>query len=399
VFRRLFIVNILYHHRTRGKGAEGAHILGMVRAFRELGHIVYIVSPPGTDLDEGQANLHSLKDPKKKILRKVSVSFPEVFFELLEILYNVFAFVQMIFLMRKKKIGFVYERYALFSIAGILLSRIYGIPIILEVNDSAVVERNRKVLFFKIASRMEQWIFYHASNIITVSGVFKEIVVGRGIDEKKIFVTPNAIDPHDFTVSTEARRLVRKQYQLHGKIVVGYVGGFSYWHRLDFLADIIAELTEIYPNIHCMLVGDGANRLFLSQYVRKMGVKKHFTFTGKCNHKQVAKYISAMDITILPDANRYCSPLKLFEYMAMGKPVLAPRLPNVNEILTPGVNGVLFERGKKEDLEKKLSEIIENVELRRNLGNNARRTVYEKHLWIQNAREIIRICKDLGTNL
>ena len=390
-------MNILYHHRTRGKGAEGAHILGMVRAFRELGHTVYVVSPPGTELDEGQADLHSLKDSKKEISRKVSVSFPEVFFELLEILYNVFAFFQMIFVMRKKKIDFVYERYALFSIAGILFSRIHGIPILLEVNDSAVVERIRKVLFSKIASRIEQWIFYHASSIITVSGVFKEIVVGRSIKEKKVFVTPNAIDPHDFTVSKDARRLVRKQYQLHGKIVVGYVGGFSVWHRLDFLADTIAELTAIHPNIHCLLVGDGVNRPFLSQYVRKMGVEEHFTFTGKCYHNQVAKYISAMDITILPDANRYCSPLKLFEYMAMGKPVLAPRLPNVNEILTPGVNSVLFEQGEKEDLEKRLSEIIENKELRQNLGNNARRTVYEKHLWIHNARKIIRICKDLGT--
>ena len=397
MFGQLFIVNILYHHRTRGKGAEGTHILGMVRAFRELGHTVHFVSPPGTELED-QANLQSLKDPKKEVLRKVSASFPEVFFELLEILYNVFAIFQMIFVMRKKKIDFIYERYALFSIAGILFSRIHGIPILLEVNDSAVVDRNRKVLFLRIASRIERWIFNHASSIITVSAVFKEIVVGRGVEEKKIFVTPNAVDPHNFTISMNARHLVRKQYQLHGKIVVGYVGGFANWHRLDFLADTIAELTAIYPNIHCLLVGDGVNRPFLSQYVKKMGVAEHFTFTGKCYHNQVAEYISAMDITILPDANCYCSPLKLFEYMAMGKPVVAPRLPNVNEILTPGVNGVLFEQGEKEDLEKRLSEIIENEELRRNLGKNARGTVYEKHLWIHNARKIIRICKDLGTD-
>jgi glycosyltransferase involved in cell wall biosynthesis len=390
-------VNILYHHRTRGQDVERVHILGMVRAFRELGHTVYIVSPPGTDLDgEEGMDLHSLKGGKNEIWRRVSVHLPEVFFELIEILYNAFAFAQMVFVTRKKKIDFVYERYALFSFTGVLFSKTHRIPILLEVNDSAIVERNRKVFFFKIARRIEQWIFYHASGIITVSNVFKKIVITQGGEKERTFVTQNAIDPHDFTISVNERNLIRKQYQLHEEMVIGYVGGFSYWHKLEFLLDAIANLIEIYPNIHCFLIGDGVTRPLLVEKAKKMGIEGHFTFTGKCQHIQIAAHISAMDIAILPDANGYCSPVKLFEYMAMGKPVLAPRLPNVNEILTSGLNGILFAPGDREDLERCLSEIIDNEELRRNLGSNARRTVYEEHLWIHNARRIIRICGDLG---
>ena len=149
-------MNILYHHRTRGKDVERVHILGMVRAFRKLGHEVHIASPPGTDLDEDKAKLHSLKSKNNEIWRKVSVHVPEVFFELIEILYNAFAFVRIISVTRKKKFKLIYERYALFSFAGVLFSRLQGIPIFLEVNDSAVVERNRKVFFGKIARRIDR---------------------------------------------------------------------------------------------------------------------------------------------------------------------------------------------------------------------------------------------------
>ena len=391
-------MDILYHHRTRGEGVERVHILGMVRAFRKLGHGVRFVSPPGLNMD-GEFPVSSFKrNGGNGFWRFISRFFPEFLFEFLEVFYNLFAFAQMLSVTREKKIDFIYERYALFSFAGVLFSKMQGIPILLEVNDSAIVKRNRKIFFRKIACRIEQWAFCHASGIITVSCVFKKIIADQGVEEKRIFVTPNAIDPHNFIISMNERNLIRKQYQLRGKMVIGYIGGFFNWHRLDFLMDTITNLISTYPNIHCLLVGDGVTRPILVENAKKMCIEQHFTFTGKCHHNQIAAHISAMDISILPHANYYCSPVKLFEYMAMGKPVFAPRLPNVSEILTTGLNGILFEPGDKEDLEKKLVKVIENEELRRILGNNARRTVYEKHLWVHNARKIVQICKDLGTD-
>jgi glycosyltransferase involved in cell wall biosynthesis len=391
-------MDILYHHRTRGEGVERVHILGIVRAFRELGHEISFVSPPGIDMDGECPDLSFKRNGGNGCWRFINRFFPEVLFEFLEVFYNLFAFAQMISVTRKKEFDFIYERYALFSFAGILFSKMKGIPILLEVNDSAVVKRNRTIFFRKIACRIEQWAFCHSSGIITVSCVFKKIIADQGVEEKRIFVTPNAVDPRNFIINMNERNLIKKQYQLHGKMVIGYVGGFFNWHRLNFLMDTITNLISTYPNIHCLLVGDGVTRPILAENARKMGVERHFTFTGKCRHNQIAAHISAMDISILPDANDYCSPVKLFEYMAMGKPVFAPRLPNVSEIITSGRNGILFEPGDKEDLEKKLAKVIENEELRRNLGDSARRTVYEKHLWIHNARKIVRICKDLETD-
>lgn len=389
-------MNIIYHHRTRGEYVERVHILGMARAFKKLGHDVKIVSPPGVNPDKERTVLDSRESQRNGFWRFISLYFPEAIFEMLEVFYNLLASLRLIAVTRGKKVDLIYERYALFSFAAVFLSRKLGIPIILEVNDSASVKRIRNLFFLETANRIEQWVFSHASLVVTVSEALRKIIIARGVEEKKVIVTPNAVDPDDFTMSVERKGLIARRYKLHEKIVIGYVGGFTYWHRLELLLDIIANLIEIFPNIHCLLVGDGVSRPSLTEKVRELGLEKYFTFPGKCRHNQIAAYISAMDITILPHSNDYCSPVKLFEYMALGKPVLAPRLPNVKEIIIPSVNGVLFEPGSKKDLENKLIIMIEDSKLRRNLGRNAIRTVCEKHLWIHNARKIMQICGSLG---
>ena len=98
-----------------------------------------------------------------------------------------------------------------------------------------------------------------------------------------------------------------------------------------------------------------------------------------------------MDIAILPHANEYCSPVKLFEYMAMGKAIIAPRLANIEEILTEGTNGMFFEPENRTQLGNALIRLIEDQEQRKQLGRNARQTVYKKHLWIHNAQRIVDI--------
>jgi len=385
-------MNILYHHRTRGQEVERVHIMGVVKALRQLGHQVTIVSPPGANPDKPSSNVQFAHAKKRTGWNFVSRYVPEFLFEFLEICYNLYAYVQMKSVMKNHKIAFIYERYALFGFAGVLLAKRYKTPILLEINDATFVERVRKLKCRRLAAKIERWVFSKASGLITISSAFKKMIVNvTSIPDANIWVAPNAINPDNFNLHQTDGQSVRARYRLNDEVVIGYVGGFVHWHRVDYLVEVIARLIPQYPNIRCFLIGDGVSRASLEEYITQENINHYFVFTGRLPHEQVPKYIAAMDIAVIPDSNKYGSPVKLFEYMAMGKAVVAPRLAPMEDVLTEGIDGMLFEPKNKEQLKKLLAALIEDSEKRVWLGQNARRTVYKKHLWVHNAQQIIDI--------
>jgi glycosyltransferase involved in cell wall biosynthesis len=356
---------------------------------------VVFVSPPWVDVEDGSTHVKPIAGKGKRFWDYTSQFLPAIFFEFLELSYNIYAYFAIKAVLRRSNIDMIYERYALFSFAGFLAAKKYGTPLLLEVNDSAVVERRRSLICRRLAQKIEQWVFIHALGIITISNMFKKIIVGEGVKPIKVEVMHNAIDPKLFHVDAFCRSNLREEFHLVNKVVIGYTGGFAHWHQLPFMVDVIAELVIEHPQLHCILVGDGPDRPSLLEYVKKRGITKHFSFVGTKPHNQIPGLISAMDIALLPNCNDYCSPVKVFEFMAMGKAVVAPKLPNLEEILTNGFNGFLFEPQNKRDLIDSLSHLVKDEETRQCLGRNARQTVYQKHLWINNAKEVVRFYRKL----
>jgi len=169
-------MNVLYHHRTRGKGAEGAHIKGIVTAFRKLGHKVTLSSIYNVDPTKPveKESFHSNEQIEKKSLKhkvlELTKYMPEFVFETLELLYNVIAIRQVRNELKIEKPTFIYERYSLFMFATVWYAKKRNIPMILEVNDSALVERVRHLLFKKLACKIEQWTFQNATGLVFISG-------------------------------------------------------------------------------------------------------------------------------------------------------------------------------------------------------------------------------------
>lgn len=389
-------MNVLYHHRTRGQEVERVHITGIVKALRQLGHQVTIVSPPGGDPDKSSPKIQALCSQKRTGWDFVSHWFPELLFELLEICYNLYAYIRMRFCMKNHRIDFIYERYALFGFAGVLLARKHKLPILLEINDSTFVERVRKLRCRALAAKIERLVFSEASGLITISSAFKKTIISKtDTPGTSIWCIPNAIDPEKFDSYQSDGQQIRDRYRLSDRTVIGYIGGFVHWHRIDYLIEAVAELIPHYPNICCLLVGGGASQASLQEYITQKNIQLYFVFTGRIPHENIPEYIAAMDITVIPHSNDYGSPMKLFEYMAMGKPVVAPRLAPIEDIVTEGIDGALFKPGNKDQLKDTLTTLIEDFERRVWLGENARRTVCEKHLWIHNAQKIIDIYHNL----
>ena len=184
-----------------------------------------------------------------------------------------------------------------------------------------------------------------------------------------------------------------KVIDLEGKLVLGFTGFVRSWHRLDRVLRVIAEHPD--ENWHLFLAGDGPDRPRLEAMARELGVSDRMTVTGIVERDKIPEMVQRFDIALQPDVVAYASPLKMFEYMELAKPILAPDTENIREILVDNCNALLFEL-TDECFARKLTRLCENPELRQTLGLAARNAVVEQQLyWDSNAERIVAIFKEL----
>ena len=377
-------MNILYHHRTRGRDVEKVHILGVVNGLKKLDHKVFMLSPPGVSIDEVEKNKKA-DMPWSKIARKL----PEFVFELMEIFYNFIAYYKIIKIYKKNKIDGIYERYFLFSFATVLFAQRNKIPLILELNDASFIDRVRKLKMKRLAAFIEKYTFNKADALIAVSSQFKNMLMSRGISAEKIFVIHNAVNPEAFSKDISGLT-IREKYGVKDKIIVGFIGSMVPWHGLHSLIECARDLGKNQDNLFFMLVGDFKNLSRESLQLAR-SLNDHIILTGKVLHDNIPDYIAAMDIAIMPNSNSYGSPMKIFEYMAMGKAVIAPDLGPLREIIKHGENGLLIKPGDMEDIKEKISYLASNRQIREKLGQNALEYVLNNHTWDINSKKIAEI--------
>lgn len=392
-------MKILYHHRTRGRGVESVHICGVTRALEELGHQVDLLSFPGAhpkcsgrQTDSGRA--HSLLT---RLFNWFTARLPEFMFELSELGYNLIAMLRMGRRLRRLRPDLVYERYALFMFAGVWLACRYRIPIVLEINDSALVERVRPLFFQGLARRTERWAFRHCSGLVFVSGRFRTEAAEAYGDLVPWTISPNAADARLFVPSPTARADVRREFGIESKVVCGYVGAFVHWHGIDWFVREIAPALKGHPELVLLLVGDGRLYEEVRAFVRDAALDDKVIFSGRVQHAQVARLIAAMDFAVLPDSNTYGSPMKLFELMAMGIGVVAPDFEPLTEVIDDGRIGWLFPaRARRACIERVLEVCADRVAQQR-VGAAARAYVVHNRQWTNNARQLIELYEQVKT--
>jgi glycosyltransferase involved in cell wall biosynthesis len=319
--------------------------------------------------------------------------------ELRNLFYNLRLYEKALDDLRSRRVDFIYERYTLFSFAGIRLARALDVPHILEVNAPLAYEqeKTRGLEMKEFAREAERRIFRETDRVIVVSRRLQEFVASCGVPASRIHVLPNAVDPSRF-VSADDGKAIRVRYHLHGKRVIGFVGSLKPWHGTETLLEAFRALYATAPNTHLLIVGDGPKREGLEQYARSNGLNGAVTFTGNVPYDDIPHYIATMDITVapyIPNENFYYSPIKIFEYMVMGKPVVAGRIGQVEELIADGETGVLFEPGNVGQLTAALARLTDDVQLCRHLGEKASAWVQKERTWDNNAREVIAIAQEL----
>jgi len=175
--------------------------------------------------------------------------------------------------------------------------------------------------------------------------------------------------------------------------VVGFVGSLSKRQGLETLLRAVNELR--YLDLCLLLVGRGEKEIKLKMYVKEYKLENHVIFTGEVPYSEIPAYIASMDIAILPDTSLYASPVKIFEYMAMSKAIIAPRKGQVEEVIKDGEEGILVKPGSKEELKKAILKLYKDKELREKMGKKAREKVEKSYTWRHNAEKIIKIFESI----
>jgi len=388
-------MRILYHHRTRGQGAEGVHIREIADALRKLGNEVYILSPPGVYIEHAEAN----SKPGRRWLKNVYNLLPQSVLEILRLSYNLFAYFRLKKALREYRIDLLYERYAFLTWVGPYIARKCRIPIILEVNEASGLDQVTGQVLVGLATKVERKIFRMVDFIIVVSDFLKQHIQRMGINGNKVYVMPNAVNLELFNpdnIPDNIKEDLRKRLNIGNKVVLGFVGALTSWNNIEFLIDIFKDVSRERPDVHLLLVGDGPLKGELERKVHQEGLRDIITFAGRVRYEDVPKFIHIMDICIIPESNKYRSPMKLFEYMAMAKPVVAPRLEPIEKIVVNDVNGLLFDLGDRGSLKRAVMALLEDAPKRKKMGEVARKTVEENHSWENNAKGIVKIYGSLG---
>jgi glycosyltransferase involved in cell wall biosynthesis len=288
---------------------------------------------------------------------------------------------------------FIYQRYSRFNWTGVLLSMATGLPLLLEFNGSEVwISRHWDPIGLRwLLKRFERLNLRAADLIFVVSEAQRRSLIDSGFDSGKIICNPNGVDEHEFRPEVGGAAIRRSLGIESERTVVGFIGTFGPWHGAPVLAEA-ARLINPKSRFHFLFMGDGDERAKTESIIRTSGVSA--TFTGRLSREKVPAYLDSCDLLAAPHVHPsdgsefFGSPTKLFEYMAMAKPVVASRLGQIAEVIVGGENGLLVDPGDRVQLARAIEKLAQDSQLRRRLGANARSTVVELYTWKRNAARV-----------
>jgi glycosyltransferase involved in cell wall biosynthesis len=283
------------------------------------------------------------------------------------------------------RVDWVYERFASFQALGMPFQR-HGVPWILETNgpfyEEAKAER-KSMLLTGFARKVELEAYRQCNVLICVSPTLKGIVCAEaGVEASKIIVVPNGVDTDLFDPQKYRAKRVFDSF------TVGFVGGLLAWQGLDLLLQAIAELRdERGIAINLVVVGDGLMRKPWENLTQSLRLGKQVRFVGRVNGDDVPSYVAGMDVGYsgqvqLQSGSMYHSPLKIYEYMAMAKPVLASAFDDARRIIRQNETGFLFAAGSRQDLKRALVSVYEARNRIASMGLAARSEIIAHHSWV-----------------
>ncbi|XAL98211.1 glycosyltransferase family 4 protein [Phycisphaeraceae bacterium D3-23] len=298
--------------------------------------------------------------------------------------------------------GMVYQRYSLNNYTGLRLAVERSLPLVIEFNGSETwIARNWSggpLRYERIAQRIESMNLRHADLVVVVSEAMREQAVGLGALPERVLVNPNGVDTDRYRPDVDGG-LARESLGLQGKTVLGFIGTFDRWHGAPVLVEAVAKLLADRPALRgalaCVMVGDGPEFAFVEERVAALGLSGVVHLTGRVPQEEGPGYLAACDVLVSPHVPNpdgsafFGSPTKLFEYLAMGRAVVASRLGQIGEVLVEGETALLVEPGDVDALAGALGRVIDDAPLRERLAQAGRVQAEREHTWHRHTQRIV----------
>jgi Glycosyltransferase len=356
-------------------GCKGAsiHVQEMLRAFLGFGAEVTLIAPePADPAPEGLGSVRLRPfppAPKGDAEARATV------------LLNMNADVAAA-LSAEGPFDFVYERHALFAHAAMEWAAATGVPGALEVNAPLIEEqiRHRSLARLPEAQAVTRRAMISADQVLAVSNAVADYA--RGFGARSPHVVPNAVNPARFA----------EPAQFEGPFTVGFLGTLKPWHDVATLVDAMALLVRLEPQARLLIVGDGPEREALTHQVAEFGLSGCTEFTGALPAKSVPEQLRRMHVGTAPYRGSdpfYFSPLKLYEYMAAGLPVVASRVGTLDTVVAEARTGRLVPPDDPEALARTLANLAQSPQALRKMGATARHDVLAHHTWDRVAERVL----------
>jgi len=363
-----------------GQAGDSTHVREFILNLSKVVDSLVVLSPTSGE------DTRKIDNVKFKKARLIYIPF------LMSHSFSIYAFIMGFYTVLTAKYDVIYERYSIFG-TGCKLGKIFKIPCIVEVNGLMTDEQKMTGKLRRIITKFELKTFSQADTIVTVTAKIKEILkMDYGVPGNKIVVVENGANTDLFKpMQEEAMKEIKMNENC---IYVGFSGSFKQWHGIEDLVRSAPLILKEVENTKFILVGNGHMKEQIVQMVSNLNLTDKFVFIDKVPYEEVPKYVNAFDVcVILKKKDIPGSPLKLWEYMACGKPVIATNTEDFKVL--EGYNaGILVDPEKPEEVADAITTLLKNKDLREEMGNNGRRYVVENRSWGAVAGELEKVMKD-----
>jgi glycosyltransferase involved in cell wall biosynthesis len=396
-----------------GRKGASVHVRELVAAFGRAGHSVVVATPqlnksPWEEPAEIEASLMHMPPGPETVAAVLALkTFNETLGlenslpgELRRILHDQEWGMRLKRRFENHRPDFIYERASLYATAGNFLARELERPLILELNSPLAVEQTtyRDTGLGELAAQAERWTLGCADAVLAVSELLRDYAISLGADPDRVHVVPNGVDAGRFHPG-ESDLGTRERWGLGDGPVLGFVGGLRPWHGVKVLPAMLEQLAPSYPGLKLAIVGDGPLRGDLERDVRERGLADNAVFTGSLPHEEIAPLIRRFDVALAPyprpHHDFYFSPLKLFEYMACGVPVVAAGLGQIEDVVRDGETGLLYSPDEPDALVEACGRLLTDPDLRLRIGSAAAKEIHNYYTWDHNAERVTTLARSL----
>lgn len=366
-------------------GGAAAHTTGVINGFVSNGldvH-VYAAERPG-----GVEDVRFTQVPLRRLMHLVHwLTFVRYGDEVVEVA-------------ARERPDFVYQRYALGSMAGVDLAERLGVPLVLEFNGSEIWADKHwgadSLQLRDVLEALERRNLTAASLIVVVSDVLREQLVEQGIAADRVLVNPNGVDPDRLEHYRAAGPVEwRARLGRPDAPTIGFIGTFGLWHGVRELPAIAARVARERPDARWVVIGDG----WLYEEVRAMveaaGLAATIELTGVVPHERALELLASCEACVSPhvpnpDGSRFFgSPTKLFEYMGLGKAIVASDLEQIGEVLDHERTALLVRPGDPDAAAEAVVRLLDDPALAARLGAAALEDAQTTYSWEAHTRRIL----------